>query len=43
MCVIPCDQKLWELENFEKFVEAREALIRQRFESLFGTPQGSQN
>ena len=36
---IPSDQKLWKLENFEKFVEAREALIRQRLESLFGTQQ----
>lgn len=39
--LIPSDQKLWKLENFEKFVEAREALIRQRFESLFGTQQGN--
>lgn len=37
--LIPSDQKLWKLENFEKFVEAREALIRQRLESLFGTQQ----
>lgn len=34
--LIPADQKLWKLEKFEKFVEAREVLIRQRLESLFG-------
>jgi uncharacterized protein with ParB-like and HNH nuclease domain len=36
--LITPDQKLWKLENFEEFVEAREALIRQRLESLFGKP-----
>jgi hypothetical protein len=39
--LIPSDQKLWKLENFEKFVDAREGLIRQRLESLFGTQQGN--
>ena len=33
--LIPTDQKLWKLENFEKFVETREALIREQLESLF--------
>jgi len=33
--LIPTDRKLWKLENFEKFVEAREALIRERLEALF--------
>jgi uncharacterized protein with ParB-like and HNH nuclease domain len=33
--LIPGDRKLWKLENFEKFVETREALIRERLESLF--------
>jgi uncharacterized protein with ParB-like and HNH nuclease domain len=33
--LIPTDRKLWKLENFEKFIETREALIRERLESLF--------
>ena len=37
----PFDRKLWKLENFEKFVETREALIRERLESLFAKhPEG---
>jgi uncharacterized protein with ParB-like and HNH nuclease domain len=32
---IPDDKKLWKLENFAEFVEAREKLITKRFESLF--------
>lgn len=31
MHLIPEDRRLWELENFEEFVEARKSLIRSKF------------
>ncbi len=34
MHLIPQDEELWKLENFEKFIEARKALIRAKFAHL---------
>ncbi len=33
--LIPRDSGLWTLDNFERFLQARENLIRERFKSLF--------
>ena len=34
MHLIPTDPELWKLENFEKFIEARKALIADRFSRM---------
>jgi hypothetical protein len=36
--LIARDESLWKFENFEKFIAAREALIREKLASLFGAP-----
>lgn len=35
--LIPKDRTLWDLDRFEDFVEARKALIREKFRSLLST------
>jgi hypothetical protein len=35
--LIPKDRSLWELDRFEDFIEARKALIRDKFRSLLST------
>ncbi|HEG43605.1 MAG TPA: DUF262 domain-containing protein [Phycisphaerales bacterium] len=40
--LIPRDEKLWKLENFEDFVVAREELFKNRLIQLFGKPAGTQ-
>jgi len=37
--LIPNDPSLYSLDQFEKFLEAREKLIRTRLESIFGSPK----
>jgi hypothetical protein len=39
--LIPRDQALWRFESFERFIEAREKLIRDRLASLLGAPTAS--
>jgi hypothetical protein len=34
MHLIPTDKKLWKMENFESFIDARKKLIREKFRSL---------
>jgi len=36
--LIPKDRELWALERFDDFVEARKALIREKFRFLLATP-----
>jgi hypothetical protein len=33
--LIPLDESLYRFDRFDKFIEAREALIRERLKSLF--------
>lgn len=40
MHLIPADPELWELERFEDFVEARKALILERFSFMLQAPRG---
>lgn len=37
--LIPSDESLYEFDRFDKFIEAREALIRERLKGLFGRIQ----
>lgn len=41
MHLIPKDQELWKIENFERFVEVRKSLIRDKFKHLL-VPKGTQ-
>jgi hypothetical protein len=34
MHLIPKDHTLWQLDRYEEFIEARKALIRQKFASI---------
>jgi hypothetical protein len=42
MHLIPEDRELWKLANFERFVEAREQLIREKFRDILLSPALSQ-
>jgi hypothetical protein len=41
MHLIPKDQELWRLENFERFVEERKRLILEKFSYMLVKEEGS--
>lgn len=40
--LIPDEPELWKFENYERFIEERERLIKQRLEQLFGPPESKE-